>query len=210
MSATAAADALLTHDAIDALMAHPFWEPLDPELERLIQHLPQQGPKCERTTMLTWIYGQQGVMSYLELVDRITIEDIRHKKRHVRGYLRGLEKLQLVSIVNFPCKDGEEPDEEGVLGPSSMVSLTWLGMVWMNRAWQARARFHPGSPKAVLWVHSQLVEEEDDGKANEPYWVENMPNRIDGEAPASRIARLKGAAPGITSVFDLAGPKRRR
>ncbi len=195
----------LTHEAIDELMAHPYWASLGPELDALIQHIPAERPECERTTILTWIYGQQGVMSFLELADRITgFQDVTRKKRHVRGVLRGLEKLQLVSVVNFQTGEGEPPDDDGVIGSTSLVSLTGLGMVWMSRAWNARARLHPGTPQAIARVHADLVEEEDDGKANEPYWIENMPNRVSGEGPAARAARIADAVPGITSVFDLA------
>lgn len=198
----------LTDEEIDELLAHPHWESLGEDLDRLMFLIPPERPQCERTTVLTWIYQQQGVMSFLELSDRIVgFKNISLRKKHIRGVLRGLDKLLLVNIVNFPGdQEGELPDEENVIGRSSLISLTWTGMVWLRRAWQARARL--GDERSIARVHQMLVEEEDDGKANEPYWVENI-TAAHPEGATQRAVRIADAVPAITSIFNMAVKKRR-
>lgn len=198
----------LTDEEIDELLAHPYWAPLGDELDRLIDKIPAERPSCERTTILTWIYQQQGVITFLELSDRITgIENVTLRKKQLRATLRGLEKLRLINIVNFPeTEDAAVPEEEGVIGRTSLISLTWAGMVWMRRAWQARARL--GDERNIARVHQIMVEEEDDGKANEPFWVENLASTEEG--PAGRAKRIADAVPAISSVFDLAANNKRR
>lgn len=79
----------LTDEEIDELVAHPHWESLGDELDRLMALIPVERPQCERTTMLTWIYQQQGVMSFLELSDRITgFRPAGRGARHCRLELR--------------------------------------------------------------------------------------------------------------------------
>lgn len=194
----------LTDEQLDEVLAHPYWECLEPALDELIAHIATSRPTCERTTILTWIYQNSGVMGFIELSDRITgFENISLRKKHIRGVLRGLEKLMLVSIVNFHGEeDAEDPgDANGVIGRNSMISLTWSGMVWMRRAWQARANL--AGPHNVQEVHQALVEEEDEGKANEPYWVENITG-VDPDGTERRARRVVAAMPSITSVFGLA------
>jgi hypothetical protein len=194
----------LTDAQLDEVLAHPYWESLGPALDSLISQIPTSRPTCERTTVLTWIYQSSGVMGFIELSDRITgFENITQRKKHIRGVLRGLEKLMLVSIVNFHAEEGaEDPgDANGVIGRNSMISLTWSGMVWMRRAWQARARL--GGPENMRSIHQALVEEEDEGKANEPYWVENITS-VDPDGAERRAQRVIDAMPAISSIFGLA------
>jgi hypothetical protein len=199
----------LTDHEIDELMAHPYWEKLEDGLDALIRLIPQTSETFERTTVLTWIYRQQGVMTFLELADRLTgIENISARKRHLRAALRNLKRLLLVNIVNFPDDAGSLEDiDEDEIGSGSLISLTWTGMVWMRRAWQARARL--AVPASIVRVHRMLVAEEDDGKANEPYWVENI-SGADPEGPARRARRIVDIVPAVSSIFHLAHSKRGR
>lgn len=196
----------LSDSEIDELIAHPHWASLGAHLDEMISAIPLTRPTGERTTLLTWIYQQQGVMTFLQLSDRITIENVTVRKKHLRGVLRGLEKLRLITIVNFPEAEDELPPADDQIGRASLISLTWAGMVWMRRAWEARARL--GDVRSMPRVHQMLVDEEDEGKANEPFWVENLAST--GPADAQRAQRIATAAPGISSVFHLATEAKRR
>lgn len=201
----------LTDEQLSELVAVEHWAPLGEHLERLVAMISASTAMPERTTILTWIYQRQGVMSFGELAERITgFENVTAKKRQLRASLRGLEKLLLISVVNFAGDAASDTDaQDDVIGKNSLISLTWTGMVWLRRAWAARARL--ASEANIRLVHQNMVEEEDAGKANDPFWVENI-STVDPEGPARRAERIKAVAtPGIASVFDLAanGKKRR-
>ena len=132
----------LTDAQLDELIAHPYWESLGVDIDGLIAHVPQSTERAERTTILTWIYSQQGVATFEELSAKLTgLASLPKRKKHLRQALRAMEKLFLVSIVNFPGDDEDAPEpDEDVVGKNSLVSLTWTGMLWMRRAWAARRR----------------------------------------------------------------------
>jgi hypothetical protein len=196
----------LTDAQIDELIAHPYWESLGAEIDALITRVPPSTERAERTTLLTWIYGQQGVATFEELSQRITgMATLPKRKKHLRQALRAMEKLFLVNIVNFPGEDADAPDpDEDVVGKSSLVSLTWTGMLWLRRAWAARERL--ARHRSLETVHRDLVEEEEDAGWNDPYWVENV-SSVDPEGSHRRAQRVVEAFPAITSIFDLAGKK---
>lgn len=208
----------LNDEQINAMLAVPHWEPLGEDIDTMIGHLPEKMAHCERTTMLSWLYANRGVMSFLDISDKITGEpgdSISRRKKQVRMVLRGMERLRLVEITNFPLDEPVEVDEElpasddNALGKTSLVSLTWSGMVWMRRAWQARQalvkNIHDGDH--VRYIHHELVLEEDDGKGSEPVWVENISN-ADPDGPERRMARIREVMPRITSIFDMASAMR--
>lgn len=198
---------------IDALLDHPYWEPMGESLDALARAMPDTAEKCERTTILTWLYVGNGVLTFLELSDRIAgIANVTQRKKSVRQVLRAMEKLHLVGIVNFPDPEGDDAgegeDNEGVIGRMSMISLTWTGMVWLRRAWAARGKIMVSyfSPR----VHQSFVEEEDDGKGNDPYWVENLTGADPEMAAMAKRAGAHDKAGGnrratlpITSIFDM-------
>lgn len=197
----------LTDAEIGELIAVEHWAPLGPPLDQLIEQIPQTGDVLERTTLLTWVYQQQGVMSFCELVDRFNAcDEVLARRAKLRTFLRGLERLFLISIVNFPGKP-VAPDKplSDSLGDTSVISLTWTGMVWMRRAWAARARL--AGQGGVMAAHRSLIEEEDAGKCNDPFWVENI-GTIDPQGPRRRMERIQSFQ-GIASVFDLGRKKRR-
>jgi hypothetical protein len=196
----------LTDAQIDELIAHPYWESLGAEIDALITRVPQSTERAERTTLLTWIYGQQGVATFEELSQRLTgMATLPKRKKHLRQALRAMEKLFLVNIVNFPGEDADAPDpDEDVVGRSSLVSLTWTGMLWLRRAWAARERL--ARHRSLETVHRDLIEEEEDAGWNDPYWVENV-SSVDPEGSHRRAQRVVEAFPAITSIFDLAGKK---
>jgi len=188
---------------IDALMAHPHWEPLGPQIDALIAQLARSTEHAERTTLLTWIYEQRGACSFEELAQRLTGKaSVPKRKKHLRQALRAMEKLFLVSIVNFPGEDPDAPDpDEDVVGRNSFVSLTWTGMLWLRRAWSARERLaRHGSIEAV---HRNLVAEEDETGWGDPYWVERVCT-VNPEALPRRARWVIEAFPSTASIFDLA------
>lgn len=194
-----------TDAELDAAMAHPHYEPLGDDIERLMAVVPATTASCERTTVLTWVYQQQGVMSFLELSERITgNENLTIRKRQVRATVRGLEKLFLVKVDNFAPDPGTKAAHtpDGAIGETSLVSLTHGGMIWLRRAWVARAKL-VARAGSILAAHQTLTEEEAEGKANDPFWVENITN-LHPDGPAERARAIAAVMPGIASVFDLA------
>jgi len=199
----------LSDAQIDELIAHPYWESLGPEVDALVQHVPPTTERAERTTILTWIYTQQGVSGFDELSQRLTgLANLPKRKKHLRQALRAMEKLFLVSIVNFPGDDEDAPEpDDDVVGKNSLISLTWTGMLWLRRAWAARERL--SRHRNITVVHQELVEEEEESGWADPYWVENVCN-ADPEGTRRRAQRVVEAFPSITSIFDLATPQTRR
>lgn len=188
---------------IDALVAHPHWEALGPELDALAQQVPATSQRAERTTLLTWIHAQQGVATFEELSRKITgLASVPKRKKHLRQALRAMERMLLVHIVNFPGEDADAPEpDEDVVGRNSLVSLTWTGMLWLRRAWSARERL--SRHRELSLVHKELVEEEEEAGWGDPYWVENVCS-VEGDAGERPNMRAPKAQRPITSIFDLA------
>lgn len=187
---------------VDGLATHSYWQALGPAVDALIARLPPTSERAERTTVLTWIYQTRGVATLGELTARLTgLANLPKRKKHLRQCLRAMEKLMMVSIVNFPGDDEEAPGpDEDVVGRNSLVSLTWTGMLWLRRAWAAREHLCRGTE--VLRIHQQLVSEEDEAGWNDPYWVENV-SSVDPDAAARQQRSAAASCPRITSVFDL-------
>lgn len=199
----------LTDAQIDELIAHPYWESLGPGIDALASEIPQATERAERTSLLTWIYAQQGVATFDELSQRLTgMANLPKRKKHLRQALRAMEKLFLVNIVNFPGDDADAPGpDEDVVGKSSLISLTWTGMLWLKRAWAARERL--SRHRSIALVHQELIEEEEEAGWADPYWVENV-SSVDPDDSRRRVERVMEAFPTITSIFDLAGKKSSR
>lgn len=187
---------------IEDYLAHPHWEVMDAEPDALARRLPRTAGKFGRTTVLTWIYLQRGVATFVELAERLDgVESISMRKRMLRRVIRSMEKSRLLSIVNFPDEDGvvvEEGDE--VVGGSSLISITWTGMVWMRRAWSARVSLARST--SLELAHETLSDEEDSVKCNDLYWVENL-SSSDRESARNAICGGKSTRPMVNSVFDL-------
>lgn len=202
MPTAAACPHSLTEPQVDGLIAHPYWETLGPRIDALVARMPRRTERAERTTLLTWIYGSRGVATFGELSDRLTgLANLPKRKKHLRQALRAMEKLMMVTIVNFPGDEDDAPGpDEDVVGRNSLVSLTWTGMLWLRRAWAARETL-AGAGDLVA-VHLHLVQEEDEAGWNDPYWVENV-SSIDPEAQQRRAPCAALPAAAISSVFDL-------
>ena len=202
------ADGQACLDSIDIedFLMHPHWERMDDELHRLVEHVPQTSQRCERTTILSWLYQREGVSTFTMLADRVRgIESPIMRKRAMRRTLRTMERLNLVSVITF-AESNELTDKQlEELGRNSMITLTWTGMVWMRRAWQARANL-ARNQRSILQAHEMLVAEEEEGRGDEPIWVEGLAGSTPEEAKTSVRAITIGRG-HITSVFDL-GMKR--
>lgn len=187
---------------LDDFLNHPHWEALEPKLHEMVAQLPPSAERCERTTLLSWIYLNQGVSTFIDLANRISgPESLTSRKRTLRRMLRGMEQYKLLSIVNFPDEEGEAvEDGEDLIGRNSMISITWTGMVWMRRAWTARARLAGSS--SVLVAHRTLSEEEDEGKAHGPVWVEGLAS-TEPDVVKKSIRAINNTRGHVTSVFDL-------
>ncbi len=187
---------------LEDFLAHPHWEVMDSEPDALARQLPKRATKFWRTTILTWIYLQRGVATFVELADRLDdVESVSMRKRMLRRVLRSMEKSRLITIVNFPDEEGEAFDEgDEVVGGSSVISITWTGMVWMRRAWNARMSLAKTTSLEV--AHETICEEEDSIKGNDLYWVENLKG-ADREGVKVAMREIKTKHPRINSVFDL-------
>jgi len=193
----------LTDAQIDELIAHPYWESLGPQIDALMDQIPPATPRAERTTLLTWIYQRQGVASFEELNGKLTgLATLPKRKKHLRQALRAMEKLLLVSIVNFPRGDADaSPADEDMLGKDRLISLTWTGMLWLRRAWSARERLSRNCN--LVTVHQNLVDEEEEGGWGDPYWVDNG-CRMGPDNDQRHAQPGVETFPAITSIFDLA------
>ncbi|MDR7096537.1 DNA-binding HxlR family transcriptional regulator [Hydrogenophaga laconesensis] len=199
-------DASLDSIDIEDFLTHPHWERMDEELHRLVEHVPQTSQRCERTTILSWLYQREGVSTFTMLADRIRgIESQIMRKRAMRRTLRTMERLNLVSVITFAESNKLTDKQNEELGRNSMITLTWTGMVWMRRAWQARANL-ARNQHSILQAHEMLVAEEEEGRGDEPIWVEGLAGVTPEEAKTSVRAITIGRG-HITSVFDL-GMKR--
>ncbi len=203
-AASTPADPALDLDGMDLddFLHHPHWEALEPKLHEMVEQLPETAERCERTTLLSWIYLNQGVSTFIDLANRISgPESLTSRKRTLRRMLRGMEQYKLLSIVNFPDEEGEVvEDGEDLIGRNSMISITWTGMVWMRRAWTARAKLAGSS--SVLIAHRTLSEEEDEGKAHGPVWVEGLAS-AEPDVVKKSIRAITSTRGHVTSVFDL-------
>lgn len=135
-------DASLDSIDIEDFLTHPHWERMDEELHRLVEHVPQTSQRCERTTILSWLYQREGVSTFTMLADRIRgIESQIMRKRAMRRTLRTMERLNLVSVITFAESNKLTDKQNEELGRNSMI--TCCGWRWgsMGTAMQPRSKF---------------------------------------------------------------------
>lgn len=190
---------------------HPSLPSLPVELHELTKIVPLSSSALERTTVLTWMYHNNGTITVSELASRLQNGEgiIGLKRRSARRALAGLHKIGAVAYIGLADPE-DTPDKEdecpanGENQRTETVSLTDKGMLWLHRAWRARqAANGPGSIHDLRYTHMVLLEEEEDGKGNEPYWLEGA-DRTGGDS----IHCPKGIVsawirPQVSFVFDL-------
>jgi hypothetical protein len=188
---------------IEEFLTHPHWERMDEELHRLVEQVPQTSERCERTTILSWLYLREGVSTFTMLAERIRgFESSLLRKRAMRRTLRTMARLKLVSLVTFVASDEQtDAKRETEDWSNSMITLTWAGMVWMRRAWQARANL-AHKRHSILQAHQMMVEEEEEGRGDEPVWVEGLAG-VSPEEAKTNVRAITAGRGHITSVFDL-------
>lgn len=192
----------------------PEWSRLPAHLEELLYIVPEVSSTLERTTLLTWLYLSRGVLSYESLVERVDIDAFNAtKRRTARRAIVGLVRIGAAKLVNFEeGKDtvelvGADLDEEGErtnrIGTNTYAVMTKGGMTWMLRAWGARHCVLDRRVGRLKAVHKTFLDEEEEGKGNEPHWIETLrageytrEYKPTGEVTAW-IARP------VASVFDL-------
>lgn len=198
-----------------ASFGNHHWYPLPEKLEALLGVVPESSAVLERTTVLTWLYQNKGVMAFEEVAFRVGGErTITVKKKLARRALRGLAKIGAVTLMELQGSaaasdadtggQDEQADEgEACIGRNTVILITTDGMLWMRRAWHARAVSLDAKEAMLLWVHNVFLQEEEEGKGNEPFWIEklNCPESRDSHLPAGEVS--KWISTPVTSVFDL-------
>lgn len=189
---------------IDELIAHPYWEQIDAHLHDLIMSLPAEGLPMQRTTLLSWLYQSSGVLTFNDLASKIESDDsISKTKRFLRVSLRAMQRIHLLTTVNF-TGDLEEDEAESVdddqIGRHTLVSITWTGMIWLRRAWNARMSLM--KRMSLENAHAHFCEEEDEDRAIEPFWVESI-NGQDPEVKALATRAQVHMSKAVNSVFQL-------
>lgn len=204
----------------------PYWESLETNLHQLVHELPSTGLLGHRSTLLTWIYQEAGFMTFATLVKRVHLDGSNntHTRRGLRSTLKGMHRINLITVVTpkDTAQVGAEEDHDGeeavsepsataatqtadstpefIINSKSRIYLTWAGMVWIRRSWTARMALMQRS--SLLEVHSQICNEEDEGRSVDPYWIENLFSSLK-EENMPFIALASDPTKRINFVFDL-------
>lgn len=208
------------------------WHPLAAELVGIMSIVPKQSASLERTTVLTWIYLNEGLMTFGDVAARVGPNiNGTSQKRMARRALRGLQRLGAITVAEIlsseeaanttePAKHtgacpGVPDDQASGIALNTIVYITRRGMTWLQRAWHARRMSLESTRDTELEeVHELYLHEEEDGKGTEPHWLESFGNNE--QAPETKTTGEVTAWMGksISSVFQLhtavAHPRRRR
>lgn len=201
------------------------WYRLPDNLHELTHVVEAESHELARTTMLTWLYRERGVMSFLNIAEKILGEQTTtQKKKMARRALAGLEGLGAIRLVT-PPKDGNHSDDEtqsgadaasegetgSNIGKRTIIYITAAGMTWMNRAWQARSVSMGRKQLILAWIHSVLLTEEEEGKGNAPHWLEDHVKSRDPEAATYQLGSVSNwIGPAVNSVFGIAPTAKRK
>lgn len=196
------------------------WYPLESHLEDLLEVVRPTGIALERTTILTWMYQRQGSISFEELASLIQPDvNKTQQKRMARRVLRALFKIKTIALRPLPSAEDEnceteagaddsDGDADGIsINLNTGAYLTSAGMTWLRRAWNARYTTLRTGRGTLLQTHRLLLAEEEEGKGNEPFWLETLggnseddPDALPSERPGDVTSWIRGP---VASVFDL-------
>ena len=191
------------------------WYPLEPHLEELLEVVRPTGLALERTTILTWMYQRSGSISFEELATLIQPDVNKvQQKRMARRALRSLYKIKTIALRPLTDDDGgtdtdgDDADADGIsINLNTGAYLTSAGMTWLRRAWNARYTTLRTSRSSLLQTHRLLLAEEEEGKGNEPFWLETLGGSTSDEPdvlPSERAGQVTSWIRGpVASVFDL-------
>jgi hypothetical protein len=180
---------------------------LDEHLEMLMGIVPASGVGMERTTILTWLYRRRGVMSFLDIVQACdgAAPSLTRLKRDVRLTIKGMWRIGAVEIhtpENLTTVEGPLRDNDIAINRYSTVLLATGGMIWLQRAWQARSSSMRKQTSRMSAIHeTYLYEEEEDSRSGDPYWLQKVSVGA-GEGDSGQETAWVGA--GVNSVFSLA------
>lgn len=196
------------------------WYRLESHLEDLLEVVRPTGIALERTTILTWMYQRQGSISFEELASLIQPDvNKTQQKRMARRVLRSLFKIRTIAlrplqtdqegdIEREASADDSDGDADGVsINLNTAAYLTSAGMTWLRRAWNARYTTLKTSRGTLLQSHRLLLAEEEEGKGNEPFWLETLGGNSEDDPdalPSERAGEVTSWIRGpVASVFDL-------
>lgn len=201
-----------TDSELEQETASPHWYRLPETLEDLMDVVPREGLSLERTTLLTLMYFNRGLMAFDGLAERMPDEQsLTARKKMVRRALRGLLRIGAIDLSNQSADNGasfdaeDDADEgggEARVGRWTVAQITKDGMTWLRRAWHARYLSYQNSTLDIKRIHAEILKEEEEGKGTEAHWIERINDKkaID-MAPRGEVSKWIG--PAVTSVFDL-------
>lgn len=207
-------ESFLTFERKPAPFENPDWYELASHLEVLLSVVPETSHELERTTVLTWIYRNEGVLNFFEMVERVSGHRFyavarRYARRAVITLCR-IGAVRMVNITNagshvlFENIYEEERQTISKMNSNTHIVITRAGMSWMQRAFTARHLALNGRDYRLPWAHKVFLEEEEEGYGTEAHWIENLSGvaggRVDRAPRGLHTAWIKTP---ITSVFDL-------
>jgi hypothetical protein len=173
----------------------PHWHSMEPSLHTLTDVVCKSSATLERTTLLTWIYRNRGVMSVTEIAEKVPGD--QHQSRKMKIARTALKRLQSIGAIEL-----ERRIVSSVL--VEQASITQQGMLWMVRAWRARNISFNNNGGSIRSVHLTYLGEEEEGDENDPLWIETMAEPAGHQSKPEATGEIsRWIGPGISSVFDL-------
>lgn len=200
-------------ESTPAPFENPDWRPLPPHLEKLLYIVPEVSYELERTTVLTWIHRNEGVLRFDDMVSRVT--DRRFyavARRYARRSVLGLCKIGAARLVNISVKGGRtvyenieefERQTHTKMNSSTYIVMTRHGLSWMQRAFSARHLALGGLDYRLPWAHRTMLDEEEE--EGEGHWIEKLTGFDRPRAARSPLGQCTSwISKPVGSVFDLA------
>lgn len=188
------AEVELTEAQFDALLSQRPWSPYPPELQQLLDQLPNTGDQdFTRTDVLVWTHRRQGLIGFDQVWKSLEdVPDDRSARRAAVAVLNVMLNQQLLSRMHFTA-DAPGKDPLG-LNSGTAFEITARGMIYLRGALMARHRLAKSC--GALQAH-RILNEEEDNFAYELHYLKAVVVR-DAAGKVARPQRL------VNSVFALA------